>query len=336
MKHFVAAFILVMVLAALVIFGMSQVELFPKAASAQAGPIDRMFDIQFIIIYFLFSLIVGLMIYSIIVFRRRKNDQTDARHIEGNTRLEIVWTAVPLLMVIVLAFMGSQALAETLKPDARPLEIKVIGQQWLWRFEYPDFGIVSSELVMPVDRQALLRLSSVDVIHSFWVPEFRVKQDALPGGDEFVRDLRITPTLEGDYTVRCAELCGTRHSYMLAPVRVVSVDDFDAWVSEQMGESSDPIERGMKVWDTYCKSCHSIDGTPGIGPTWYAPGEAEVILADDSVVPFDAEYLRESILNPNAKIVKGYAAGLMPGNFGDQLTERQIEDLIEYKLSLKK
>jgi cytochrome c oxidase subunit II len=336
MKHFFAASFLVLVLTVLLILGMNQVQLLPEAASAQAEPIDRMFEIQFIIIYFLFSLIIGLMIYSVVVFRRKKNDQSDAQHIEGSTRLEILWTTIPLLTVIVLAFMGSQALADTLKAEPKPLEIKVVGQQWLWRFEYPDYGIISSEMVVPVERQALLKLSSVDVIHSFWVPEFRVKQDALPGGEEFVRELRITPINEGEFTVRCAELCGTRHAYMLAPVKVVSAEAFDIWVAEQMGESTDPIERGQKVWDVYCKSCHTIDGTPGIGPTWYEPGGAEVILSDDSVVPFDENYARESILDPNAKIVKGYAPGLMPLNFGDQLTERQIDDVIAFKLFLKR
>ncbi len=222
MKHYIAAGVLVVLLAVFVILGMNNVNLFPEAASAQAEPIDRMFRIEFIIIYILFSLIVGLMIYSIVVFRRRKGDTTDAVHIEGNTKLELFWTIIPLIIVIVLAFMGSQALADTLEPDKKPLEIRVTGQQWLWRFEYPDFGIITNEMVMPKDRQALLKLSSVDVIHSFWVPEFRVKQDALPGGDEFVRDLRITPTIEGEYKVRCAELCGTQHAFMLSPVKVVS------------------------------------------------------------------------------------------------------------------
>jgi hypothetical protein len=121
----------------------------------------------------------------------------------------------------------------------------VTGSQWSWRFEYPDQGINSNQLWLPVDQQTLLHLSSTDVIHSFWVPEFRVKQDALPGGDEFVRDLRITPTEIGDYKVRCAELCGLQHAYMLAPVHVVSQADFDAWVSSMVGPAASPVERGQ-------------------------------------------------------------------------------------------
>ena len=333
MKHFIAAAVVVFFLAALVIIGMNQVDLLPVAASAQANPIDWLFNLEFNVIYFLFALIIGLMLYSIVVFRRKKGDITDAKHIEGNTKLEVFWTAVPLIMVITLAFLGSQGLAETLKPDKKPLEIRVIGQQWTWRFEYPDYGIVSNELYLPVDRQALLKLSSLDVIHSFWVPEFRVKQDALPG-EEFTRELRITPTLEGNYKVRCAELCGTRHTYMENPVNVVSVQAFDTWVSQQSGESADPAERGKKVWDVYCKSCHSIDGTVGIGPSWLGIFGGDVILADGTTLSGDEEYILESITKPNSKIVKGFAPNLMPQNFSDQLSERQIQDVIEFMRTL--
>ncbi len=143
-------------------------------------------------------------------------------------------------------------LSETLRSDPQALEVKVVGQQWSWRFEYPDSGIVSTELVLPVNKQTLLHLSSTDVIHSFWVPEFRVKQDALPGGPEFVRDLRITPTIVGEYKVRCAELCGVQHAYMEAPVKIVSQANYEAWVNEQTGPSDDPVatrqEASKAIW----------------------------------------------------------------------------------------
>ncbi len=336
MKHFIAAAFLVIVLAALVILGMNQVELLPVAASSQATPIDRMFEIEFNIIYFLFALIIGLMLYSIVFFRRKRGDLSDAKHIEGNTTLEVFWTAIPLIMVIALAFLGSQALSDTLAPEKKPLDVRVVGQQWTWRFEYPDFGIVSDKLYLPVDKQALLQLTSVDVIHSFWVPEFRVKQDALPGGEEFVRPLRITPNIEGNYKVRCAELCGTRHSYMENDVIVVSQEEFDTWVAQQMGESTDPVERGRKVWEVYCKTCHSTDGAVGSGPSWLGIFNEEVELVDGTKFPADETYILESILKPNDKIVKGFAANLMPQNFGEQLTERQIQDVIEFMRSLSK
>lgn len=336
MKHLVTAAILVVVVTALLIVGLENVQLLPVAASAQATPIDSLFDLEFKVIAFLFSLIVVFMLYSVVVFRRRRGDDTDAAHIEGNSKLEIAWTVAPLVTVLVFAVLGGKSLSETVRADPKPLEVKVIGQQWAWRFEYPDYGIVSSELVLPVKKQALLRLISMDVIHSFWVPEFRVKQDALPGGKEFVRDLRITPTLAGDYTLRCAEMCGQQHAYMLAAVRVVEQAGFDAWVAAEMGLSADPVERGQKWAEQYgCLACHSVDGSVLVGPSWQGIYGSQKLLADGSSVTVDDAYLLESIYDPNAKIVAGFQPGLMPANFGEQLTEAQVADIIEFIKSLR-
>jgi cytochrome c oxidase subunit 2 len=255
---------------------------------------------------------------------------------EGNSRLEVIWTLAPLATVLFFAYLGGQSLAQTMRADPKALNVKVIGQQWSWRFEYPDTGIVSNEMVLPVNKQVLLALSSNDVIHSFWVPEFRVKQDALPGGDAFVRNLRITPTLLGNYKVRCAELCGLQHSYMEAPVRVLSEQDFEAWVTEQTGASNDPVERGKKVATQFgCAACHSVDGSKLVGPTWKGLYGSQVTLSDGSTVTADDAYLHESIVSPNAKIVQGFAPGVMPQNFGSQLSDKQIADVIEYIKSLK-
>ena len=270
-----------------------------------------------------------------VVFRRKPGDTEDSVHMEGNARLEAAWTIVPLMTVLWLAYIGGQSLAETVRPDPRALEIKVVGSQWSWRFEYPDYGIVSSELMMPVDKQALLRLTSTDVIHSFWVPEFRVKQDALPGDDGFIRDLRVTPTELGEYKVRCAELCGLQHATMLAPVKVVSQQDFDAWVGEQTGVSDDPVERGLQWAEQYgCLACHTVDGTPSVGPTWQGVYGTEEEMADGTIITVDDAYLIESILNPGAHIVAGYQ-NIMPPNIGAELTDEQIADIIALIESLK-
>jgi cytochrome c oxidase subunit 2 len=280
-------------------------------------------------------LIVVFMLYSIIVFRRKKGDTTDARHIEGNQSLEIVWTAIPLATVLGFAYLGSQALAETMRVDPGALEINVIGSQWSWRFEYPELGIQSNELHLPIDQQALLRLSSTDVIHSFWVPEFRVKQDALPGGKEFVRDLRVTPDRIGTYTLRCAELCGLNHTYMEAPVIVSSADDFQAWAAEEAGLSTDPVERGQKWYVTFgCNACHSLDGSAMTGPTWKGLYGSQVTLADGSTVTADDAYIIESIRNPGTQLVEGFQ-NIMPAGIGSTITDQQIQDLIALLKSLK-
>ena len=337
--HFVVVSILVVIMTVALLFALQNIRLLPVAASAQATPIDTLFRGESVVIAFLFSLIVVFMLYSIFVFRRKKGDTTDAAHIEGNTKLEITWTILPLITVMVFAVWGGRSLSETLRQEAKPLIVRVVGQQWSWRFEYPQLDgstVISDVMYMPVNKQAELRLVSNDVIHSFWVPEFRVKQDALPGGESFMRKLLITPTQEGEFKVRCAELCGEQHALMESPVIVVSQDAFDAWLTSELGLSADPVERGAKWVNTYgCLTCHSIDGTPGVGPTWLGLSGENVVLTDGTTFMADEEYVRSSILNPNAQIVQGYTPNVMPQNFGQQLTDQQIQDIIAYIFSLK-
>lgn len=335
MKHLAIASLLVLIVTALLIVGLNYVQLLPTQASLQAQPIDRLFHLEFQVIAFLFSLIVVFMIYSIVVFRRKKGDMTDAAHIEGSSGLELVWTVIPLVTVLAFGYLGGQSLAETLRADPQPLEINVIGSQWSWRFEYPDAGIVSTDLMLPVNKQALFHISSTDVIHSFWVPEFRVKQDALPGGQEFVRDLRVTPDEIGQYKLRCAELCGQQHAYMLAPVKVLSQADFDTWIAEQSAQANDPLARGQKYADQYgCTACHSIDGSVIVGPTWKGLFGSTVTLENGTKVTADEAYLTESIKDPAAQIVQGFQ-NIMPATLAQQMTDDQISDIVAYIKSLK-
>jgi cytochrome c oxidase subunit 2 len=338
LKHFVFVAILVALLTAGVGFGLQNVRLFPPAASLQADPIDSLFDIHIWAIAFLFSLIIGFMLYSVVVFRRRKGDTSDGDYIEGNTGLELIWTFIPLVVVIYFAYLGGESLAATRMVDPNAMRVNVTGRQWSWTFEYPELGIVSNQLVLPVNEQVLLRLRSEDVLHSFWVPEFRVKQDLLPG--DLVRDLRITPDLIGDYKVRCAELCGRQHSLMLADVIVMSEADYDIWVQEMLAgdpaESDDPVVRGQ-AWAerSGCKSCHSFDGTPGgVGPTWAGIWGTEEQMSDGSTIVVDVDYIYESIRNPGARIVAGYENN-MPANIGEDLTDEQIADITAFIESLK-
>ena len=334
MKHLIIVAVLVIIISAGLMFTLSKIQLFPESASLQANPIDKLFDLEFNIIAFLFSLIVVFLVYSIIFFRRKPGDTEDADHIEGNTKLEITWTVLPLVTVLILSYLGSQSLADTLRIGERPVPINAIGQQWSWRFEYPEAGVTSTTLVMPVHKQSILKLSSTDVIHSFWVPEFRVKQDALPGGDEFVRDLRITPTKEGEFTVRCAELCGLEHTTMLAPVKVVSQEEFEEWLIAESDLPEDPVERGELYFQQYgCVSCHTTDGTVSVGPTWKDVYCSEVTLQDGTKVIADETYILDSIIDPAKQIVQGFP-NTMPNNYGQQLTDAQIEDIIEFKKSL--
>jgi cytochrome c oxidase subunit 2 len=335
MRHFITAAVAVIVVTILLILGLNNIQLLPIQASAQAVPIDDLFHLEFKVIAFLFALIVVFMVYSMVFFRRRKGDLTDAENITGNNKLEIAWTVAPLVTVLAFAYLGGVSLAETVRPDPKPIEVKVTGLQWSWRFEYPELGIISDELILPVNRQALLKLTSADVIHSFWVPEFRVKQDALPGGEEFVRELRITPTQLGEWKVRCAELCGLQHTTMESPVKVLRQADYEAWVTAQGAVSNDPVARGQKASQQFgCLACHSIDGSQMAGPTWKGLAGKTETLQDGSTVVVDEAYLHESIVDPNKLIVQGFPP-IMPPYGSGQLTDEQISDIIAYIMSLK-
>jgi cytochrome c oxidase subunit 2 len=302
----------------------------PVAASAEAGPIDTLFNAHFWMIAFLFALIMVFMVYSVFVFRRKPGDETDAPYVHGNTALEVSWTVVPTLVVIGFGLWGAAMLNDLIAPEPNEMTINVTGQQWSWSFTYPeqgDFG--SGELVLPVNQPIVLQMEAEDVLHSFWVPEFRVKQDLVPGR---VIPLRITPTLPGEYKVRCAEMCGLQHSTMLATVRVVSQEEFDAWVEEKLavplfGEMT-PEERGA-FWHSpegfACAGCHSLDGTPGAGPTWQGLYGREEQLTDGTTVTADDEYIRSSIIDPNHQIVAGFNPNVMPQNYEQLFAAREAE-----------
>lgn len=333
MRHFIIVGILVLLVAVLTYLGLDAIGLMPVAASAQAAPIDWLWNLEVQTISFLFALIVVPLVYSLVVFRRKKGDTTDAEHIEGNTKLEIAWTIVPLFIVMIFAYLGAYSLAETLRADPQAMVVNVTASQWAWSFEYPDYGFVSSELYLPKDRQVLLRMQSKDVVHSFWVPEFRVKQDLVPGR---VTELRITPTLDGDYKVRCAELCGTSHAYMESPVIVLASADFVAWATEQQSlaaAAQTPDAKGQLLVNANgCLGCHTINGSALVGPTWFGLYGSPVKLSDGSTVTADDAYLSESILNPSAQIVAGFETQVMPVF---TFTPEEIANIVAYIKTLK-
>lgn len=339
MRHFVIVGVLVLLAAVLTYFGLDAIGLMPVPASAQAGSptqvgsIDWMWNLQVIAMSFLFALIVVPLLYSLFVFRRRKGDTADAEHIEGNTALEVTWTIIPLIVVLAFAYMGAYSLGKVRSVDPQAMVVNVTASQWAWSFEYPDYGIVSNELYLPVDQQVLLRMQSRDVIHSFWVPEFRVKQDVVPGR---VTELRVTPTLSGRYKVRCAELCGSSHYAMEGPVVVASGEEFAAWVSEQQALTAAALLPEVKgealVKASGCLGCHSVDGTKLIGPTWRGLFGSQVELSDGSTVTADEAYLAESIREPSASIVAGFETQVMPVI---PLTDEDIVNIIAYLKTLK-
>lgn len=337
MKHFSIVTVLVIILTVLVYLLLQSVGLLPIQASSQAIIIDQLFDIHIGIIAFLFSLIVVFIGYSLVVFRR-KNDNFDeeGRHFTGSSKLEIVWTLIPLAVVIFISYIGAISLAETRKIDPQALSVDVTGGQWYWSFYYPDYDITSDTLYLPVDRQVKLSLTSADVIHSFWVPEFRVKQDVLPG-ENLVKELRLTPIETGDFMVLCAELCGGAHAYMNSPVKVVSENEFEDWIDEQLGNiPQDPISIGERLAkNNGCFACHSIDGNDVVGPTWQGLYGSEKTLVSGETLLVDEAYLHEAIVNPNGQIVLGFPANVMASNYGEIFSDEEINNMIEFIKSLE-
>ncbi len=330
-KHIIIVAVLVLISTLFLRWVFTWLFALPLAASTQAGSIDTMFNAHFWMISLLFSLIMVIMLYSAAVFRRRPDDEEDGPHVHGNTALEIVWTIIPLIIVVGFGVWGAIMLRQITTAAPDELEIAVTGRQWSWSFEYPTEGdFLAAEMVVPVDQSLNLNLRSEDVLHSFWVPEFRVKQDLVPGRTTV---LHITPTEIGDYRLRCAEICGTDHSGMQASVRVVSEEDYQAWIEEKnaapLYAELTPEERG-EIWYSAqgfgCMSCHSVDGTPGVGPTWQGIYGREEVLDDGTVVIVDDAYIRESIHDPNLKMVEGFAAA-MPQNYEELFTEKEAEIL---------
>jgi len=325
----------------------------PVAASAEAGPIENLFQAHFVAMAVLFSFIMVFMLYAVFVFRRKDGDETDGPHIHGNTGLEIAWTILPTIIVVGFGVYGTVILNDITAPNQNEMPVTVIGRQWNWSFQYPELeNRGSAELVLPVDRPVLINLESEDVLHSFWVPEFRVKQDLVPG---YPQVLRLTPTMEGNYRLICAEICGLEHANMRADVRVVSQAEFEQWSADLLAKplpsELSQAERG-EFWYSAegfgCNACHSLDGSQMSGPTWQGIVGREEEMADGTTVVADEAYLRESILNPDAKIVAGYDSNLMPENYAEQFAAREqelllaenfetdiVEDLIAFMMTLE-
>jgi cytochrome c oxidase subunit II len=338
MRHFVIVGVLVIVVTALTYLGLDKADLMPLAASAQATPIDWLWDVEMATLSFLFALIVVPMFYSLIVFRQKKGDTSDGVHMEGNTSLEISWTILPLVLVVVFAYLSAVNLADINRADPDAMIIRVKALQWDWKFEYPEYGGFSSdELRLPVNRQVVLKMESSDVLHSFWVPEFRIKQDVVPGR---ITEYRVTPNVIGSYKVRCAELCGTSHYNMEDTVLVVDPDEFVAWAEEQQVVWEKTLSEGgpeagrLFVQKYGCLGCHTIDGSPLVGPTWRGLFGHEVELADGSIVIADHDYIEQSIRDPQSQVVRGFP----PMTFNFQavgMTDEEIEAIIAYIETLK-
>lgn len=243
-RHFIIAGVLVVIVTVLMDLLLKSALPMPVQASIEALTIDRLIGWHLTVIAALFSLVVVFMLYAMVVFRRREGDESEGEHFEGNYTLEIAWTVIPLILVVIFGYIGVVDLAEITKKNEE-LTVKATGVQWAWTFEY-EGGVLSQELVLPVDKRVRVLLRSNDVLHSFWVPEFRVKQDLLPAPaepeseeDAYPSSVYFTPNKVGEYEVKCAELCGLTHWNMLAGVKVVEQDQFTVWLQTELAKVND-------------------------------------------------------------------------------------------------
>ncbi len=303
----------------------------PARGSTAAEHVDRVFAFIFWVSAFFLALIVLLTVVFVLRYRRRASRPEPEASPSHDTRLELVWTAIPLALVAVMFWMSTRTYLEMTEagPGASPLRVQVTGRRWSWWFDHPG-GKGGPELHLVAGRPAELVLSSNDVIHSLYVPEFRLKQDAVPG--RFTR-MTFTPTSPGRFQILCAEFCGTDHSRMEAAV-VVHPDQasFDAWAREGVGPDVSLVELGKRVFaQKGCAGCHSLDGSRRVGPTMKGLWSREEALAGGGTVRVDEEYVRESLLKPGAKVVAGFPNVMPPV----PLEEREIQALVAYLQSLE-
>lgn len=243
-KHPVARMIGLGIVASLIGIAITLlIDWFPEDASSAAGDIDTLYDVLLICSVPVFVLVMTIAIYSVVRFRAKPGDMGDGAPIHGNTKLEIIWVTVPFIMVTALAIYGWVILDDIEAKSSDEMVVKVTGQQFVWNFEYPG-KVTSTELVLPIDQPVKFEIRSRDVIHSFWVPQFRLKSDAVPG---ITTSYRLTPDRLGAYQVVCTELCGIGHATMRAPVRVLPRGEYDNWLQRQR-ESQAGAGQGASLW----------------------------------------------------------------------------------------
>jgi len=304
--------------------------LFPDVASTIATGVDRLYFFLTGVTLFFTALIFVLILYFAVKYRRRPGrvaEQVGSDQQHQGFGLEIAWTVVPFFITLVMFTWGSSLyIANSRVPD-QALDIYVVGRQWMWKVQHTNGRREINELHVPIGQPVKLTLASQDVIHSFFIPAFRVKQDVVPG--RYV-SMWFQPTRAGEYHLFCAEYCGAYHSGMIGRVVVMRPEDFQKWLGGVTEES--PVQAGEKLFNDFnCVNCHATGARqrcPQLGSLF----GTDVMLEGGGTAKFDEAYIRESIVDPNAKIVKGYPP-VMP-TYRGQVSEEQLLNLIAYIRSL--
>lgn len=306
----------------------------PPGSSTIAGEVDALFYFLVYTSIAFFAIVVFGLVFFSLRYRHRKDEQASVTPgISHNTRLELVWSIIPGILVCIVFFWGFNVYLKMNVVPKDAMEIKVTGQKWFWTFDYPEGINTVNELVVPLGKPVKLLLSSRDVIHSFFVPDFRIKMDALPNRYTITW---FEATQLGKHNLFCAEFCGDKHSEMVGTVRVVSEREYDEWLETGLKTGDDMTlqEYGGRLFvSRACHTCHSVEGKRSVGPHLDSIFGKPTELADGGMVEFDENYIRESILNPQASVAAGFQP-VMP-TYQGILNDRQIDALIAYIKSLE-
>jgi cytochrome c oxidase subunit 2 len=301
---------------------------FPPEASSYAGQVDGIFLSILALCVVVLAVVFGLMIFFLIRYREGSPVIRSRQEI-NSTPIEITWMIVPLIIFLILFVIAGREFAYIFSPPAHGLDIYVVGKQWMWKVEHENGRREIDQLHIPIDQDVLITLTSEDVIHSFFVPAFRVKHDAVPGtyAKFWFRAIKT-----GTYHIFCSQYCGMNHSQMIGEVIAMSPRDYAAW-SEAGKPASDMVSAGETLFHQVgCSGCHSPTATihaPSLSGLYGKP----VALQTGAIVTADRQYLRDSILLPNKDIAAGFAP-VMP-TYQGQLNEEQVNELLAYLISLK-
>lgn len=309
--------------------------LLPPAKSTLAQQTDTLFWFVHLSSLVLTIGLIAVIIYFVYKYRRKSEDEVTPL-ITHNNKLEVTWSVIPLILVMIVFGWGYQVfMNQRVIPDDA-YEVNVSSQKWIWQFQYENGARSTGELHVPADRPVKLVMSSNDVIHSFYVPDYRLKQDVVPGR---YTEMWFNAPEPGESTIFCTEYCGDGHSDMLGKVVVHEEEEFENWLAENAGggskpEDMPPAEWGEQLVQEYaCNTCHSTDGSRLVGPTWQGKFGSEEALTDGSTVTVDENYIRESILEPSAKVVEGFPDVM--NTYQGQLNDEQINAIIEYIKTLQ-
>ena len=304
-------------------------------ASLASHDVDAVFIFILIIAGFFFVLTQGMLIYFAVRYRKKKGEEEVVTpYITGNQALEVVWIVIPSLLLVAIFGYGLMVFIKMRTPLPGASEVQVIASQFQWSFKYPDGRSALNELRLPIDKPVKLIMTSRDVIHGFFIPGYRQKQDVLPGRYTY---LWLLPKKIGTFDIFCSQYCGTGHSLMRANLIVMAQGDYQNWQQAQRQKlqagTRSASDRGQALFESSgCLGCHSIDGSAKVGPTLKGLFGASVELTDGKTVKADEEYLRESIVEPNAKVVKGFQP-IMP-SFKASLKDDDLSAVVAYLKTL--